>query len=413
MRRSARCLIEASNASFGNRLHPASLDACLQIAAALLPDTAAGESAETWLPAKIDGFQYNDASVLPQSTTCFVHARKLASSTADTAEISFNLLLPNKAEPLATIGRVNFRRQKERRLSEAEVKDWIYQVIWDRSPLTKSHHTKPREWVIASSGVNSLVQTLASTFRSAQQRVLLLDLDELPTHLSQERPVQVISSQTASILYIHEPISGDHDTADNSTHRAKRAVEALLNLCQIIRERNSTSLQLYVLTFNAHDVLHTTSSVRPLEAILSGMVATISAEFETLRTTRIDLDLGEALNAASLISDEVLSDSPDDWVAIRQGARYLPRLERVDAGTGFERVAWTPGQGIDSLRLEPVPRREPGPGEVEVAVQAAGLNFHDVLSVLGILRDVDPLGSEFSGVVSRVGPGVLQHKVGR
>jgi synaptic vesicle membrane protein VAT-1 len=55
---------------------------------------------------------------------------------------------------------------------------------------------------------------------------------------------------------------------------------------------------------------------------------------------------------------------------------------------------------------EPVP----GPGEVRISVQAAGINFADVLARLGLYPDAPSLplvvGYEVAGVVDAVGPGV-------
>ena len=38
---------------------------------------------------------------------------------------------------------------------------------------------------------------------------------------------------------------------------------------------------------------------------------------------------------------------------------------------------------LDGMRMGPVPRREPGPGEVEVRADYFGLNFRDVLVSMG------------------------------
>jgi amino acid adenylation domain-containing protein len=63
---------------------------------------------------------------------------------------------------------------------------------------------------------------------------------------------------------------------------------------------------------------------------------------------------------------------------------------------------------LASLAARDVPRRSPGAGEVEVEVFAAGLNFRDVMEGLGRLGDEPrPLGLEFSGRVTAIGPGVL------
>jgi NADPH:quinone reductase-like Zn-dependent oxidoreductase/NAD(P)-dependent dehydrogenase (short-subunit alcohol dehydrogenase family) len=65
---------------------------------------------------------------------------------------------------------------------------------------------------------------------------------------------------------------------------------------------------------------------------------------------------------------------------------------------------------LDRLALKPASRRAPGPGEVEVQVAAAGVNFRDVMKALGIYPmqpgDVPWLGDEFAGRVLAVGEGV-------
>ncbi|MEP6917652.1 MAG: type I polyketide synthase, partial [Acidobacteriota bacterium] len=62
---------------------------------------------------------------------------------------------------------------------------------------------------------------------------------------------------------------------------------------------------------------------------------------------------------------------------------------------------------LDNLRLGAAVRRPPGPGEVEIQVTHAGLNFRDVLNALGMYPgEAGPLGAECVGTVARVGVGV-------
>ena len=72
----------------------------------------------------------------------------------------------------------------------------------------------------------------------------------------------------------------------------------------------------------------------------------------------------------------------------------------------------TPGD-VDSLSLEPAGRQAPEPGEVEIRVHAAALQFKDVLMALGMYADEPvPMGAECAGTVVRVGEGVSDFKVG-
>ncbi len=68
------------------------------------------------------------------------------------------------------------------------------------------------------------------------------------------------------------------------------------------------------------------------------------------------------------------------------------------------------------LELREVPERLPGPGEVLVRVNAAGINFADILMRLGLYTDVPkpPFtpGIEAAGVVEAVGEGVTAPQAG-
>ena len=56
----------------------------------------------------------------------------------------------------------------------------------------------------------------------------------------------------------------------------------------------------------------------------------------------------------------------------------------------------TPGI-LDELTLQPTVRHPPDPGEVEIQICAAGLNFRDVMKALGIFPDISEGSITFSG----------------
>lgn len=70
--------------------------------------------------------------------------------------------------------------------------------------------------------------------------------------------------------------------------------------------------------------------------------------------------------------------------------------------------------GPEVLRWEEVEVGEPGPGQVKIRQQAAGLNFIDVYHRTGLYKQPLPFtpGVEGAGVVEAVGPGVSNVKVG-
>ncbi|MCI0386792.1 SDR family NAD(P)-dependent oxidoreductase [Streptomyces sp. CNQ085] len=108
--------------------------------------------------------------------------------------------------------------------------------------------------------------------------------------------------------------------------------------------------------------------------------------------------------------------------AVRAGRVWLPRLVRMagdgvlvpPAGAGDAWRLDIVDQGrLDGIALVPEERRTLGPGEVRVAVRAAGVNFRDVLNVLGMYPgDAGRMGLEGAGVVVETGPGVDRWAVG-
>jgi NADPH2:quinone reductase len=73
----------------------------------------------------------------------------------------------------------------------------------------------------------------------------------------------------------------------------------------------------------------------------------------------------------------------------------------------------TPG-GIEALCLDDVAIPEPGPGQVQVRIEAAGVNFIDIYHRSGLYPLPLPLtlGQEGAGVVERVGAGVTTPRPG-
>jgi len=72
--------------------------------------------------------------------------------------------------------------------------------------------------------------------------------------------------------------------------------------------------------------------------------------------------------------------------------------------------------GIAAMRFQTLPTPVPKPGEVRIAIQAASLNFPDLLIVEGKYQFKPALpfvpGSEFAGHIDAVGEGVQHMKVG-
>ncbi|MFH8979069.1 SDR family NAD(P)-dependent oxidoreductase [Streptomyces sp. NPDC017890] len=108
--------------------------------------------------------------------------------------------------------------------------------------------------------------------------------------------------------------------------------------------------------------------------------------------------------------------SGEPRTAVRDGVPRAPRLARAATGTALvppEGTApWRLDSGargtLDSLALVPAPEAaaELAPGQVRVAVRAAGVSVPDVTSALGLRREGTALGGEAAGIVVETAPDV-------
>ncbi len=159
--------------------------------------------------------------------------------------------------------------------------------------------------------------------------------------------------------------------------------------------------------------------VDPVQAAFWGLGRTIIAEEPGLRCRLVDHDGSDgALPSVAGVFDAPVGE-PE--VALRQGKFLVPRLLpwarsghlTVPRGSDYV-LAPTERGALDNLRITETEVGAPGPGYVQVGVEAAGLNFRDVLNVLGLYPgDPGPVGGELAGVVTAVGPDVDDFEVGQ
>ncbi|WP_326595008.1 SDR family NAD(P)-dependent oxidoreductase [Streptomyces sp. NBC_01803] len=177
------------------------------------------------------------------------------------------------------------------------------------------------------------------------------------------------------------------------------------------------------------------------QASLWGLARTIGLEHGALRPLTVDLDPARPGDEAAALVAELLRGGDDgddgggdgDQVALRGGGRLTPALQpwtatAGPAGADLRRRAFDPARdgnhrllaarpgSLDSLTPTRWERTPPGPGQVEIEIAAAGLNFSDVLKAMdaypGAPSGIVPLGAECAGRVSAVGEGVDRFRAG-
>ncbi|KAA8885635.1 SDR family NAD(P)-dependent oxidoreductase [Nocardia colli] len=168
------------------------------------------------------------------------------------------------------------------------------------------------------------------------------------------------------------------------------------------------------------------ADIDPGQAAIWGLLRSAQSEHED-RIILLDLDsrAEPAIEERRSAVAAVLA-AGEAQAAVRRGAIFVPLLARAGADTTTGAYladtgsAWQLGvldKGTlngDNMVLAPADdTTELAPGQVRVAVRAAGMNFRDVLITLGMYPiEGAPVGGEGAGVVSAVGPGVTRFEPG-
>ena len=167
----------------------------------------------------------------------------------------------------------------------------------------------------------------------------------------------------------------------------------------------------------------------PAHAALWGFGRVVMNEYPALGCQLIDLPKpAKPPVLAELLADELLHPDGESEIVLQASGRHSLRMQRTtlkvpaDQAQGGKRYRLdfrVPGQLRNLLWLEQ-PERELAVDEIEVRPVATGLNFRDVMYVMGLLPDEAVehgfaganLGLEFSGVVTRVGQRVDEYAPG-
>ena len=156
-----------------------------------------------------------------------------------------------------------------------------------------------------------------------------------------------------------------------------------------------------------------------VQAALWGFGRTTINEEPALRAKLVDGD--GSPEAVAALATLLAAPIEEPELAVRQGkllaSRLLPwaRSGHLTVPRGSDYVlAPTERGAIDNLRITETEVPPPDEGYVQVRVEAAGLNFRDVLNVLGLYPgDPGPIGGDFAGVVTQLGADVTGLEVGQ
>ena len=216
---------------------------------------------------------------------------------------------------------------------------------------------------------------------------------------------------------------GEEESSTDFAARLESEIDQLLTLVQTLQAQQDVKLTggLWIVTERAV-ATEPGEPVDPVQSALWGFGRTVITEQPALRCRLVDCDSFDdaaPLLAGLLGATETLAQEPE--LALRQGKYLVPRLlpwarsGHLPVPRGGDYILEPTERGaIDNLRLVETEVLPPAAGQVQIRVEAAGLNFRDVLNVLGLYPgDPGRIGGDLSGIVTEVGAGVTGFEVGQ
>jgi acyl transferase domain-containing protein/NAD(P)-dependent dehydrogenase (short-subunit alcohol dehydrogenase family)/acyl carrier protein len=442
-------------------LHPVLVDGSFQAllaAAGSDREEATDGSSATFLPVEIGRVRYHGRS----GGSLWCHGQ-LTKATADVL-IGDIILFDDAGAVVAEIHGFKCQALASARASEIDRSaSWLYDVAWrplpdprvgaaDNFSSRDGASTRQRASLVFADKLGT-ASALAARLRAEHHMPIIVRkgraaarIDGGAFQIDPSRPEHFdwlleqcqADADLVNILYLPGlEIDRPSDTSDLSDKQAGLTdATALMKLVQAVDRAGATiAPRLWIVTRGGAQADADDQEIIPGQMALWGLARVIDVEHPRLRTTVVDLDPScpASTDQVDLLAAEIVADGPESEVAFRQqsrrGARVISassafddagvRAQTVDATTPYRLEVRRLGS-FDNLVLRECERRPPGPGEVEIRVAASGLNYKDVLKVMGVLSDSvvqntwsgKTLGLECSGTIVHVGPGVSTDRIG-
>ena len=410
--------IRSQHAGYG--AHPALLDACFQSVAAH-PSVAQVANGSLLLPLGVRRLRIYGPT--RGARYCLTKVTKAGTAGVeadlDVLDESGTVLLSVRGLEMGT----GFSETSDH---DRVLNDRLLTIEWERQDLPEVSHADPGAWLLISTSTTAdvVASELSDTLKLSGAQCTSISWPQRGEHVLNAARLRdyLANNVLDGVVILTGPKSGGTD--DECVIRGEEYVRHLVRIVRELPECPVDPPRLYVVTRGAQTVLD--GDAQNLEqGGLRGLMRVVAVEHPQLRPTQIDVDEDTGVEP---LASQLFERSDEDETAWRNGQWYTARLsptplraeERqtavVDHARGGMRLQIRTLGDLETMELVAVDRVPPGPGQIEVAVTASSINFADVLLAFGRYSTVEgplpQLGTDFAGVVTAVGPGVTNHRVG-
>jgi acyl transferase domain-containing protein/nucleoside-diphosphate-sugar epimerase/acyl carrier protein len=375
-------------------LHPALLDAALHAVAFLDGSDEQTPVEEVRLP-----FSWSEVAHFASGAS----ALRVRVTIAGENTVSL-VVADQNGRPVANIGALAMREASAEDIAGSAVAESVLHLHWVAATEPAPISSPTPSWTLIGADLPALGSQIAQSEANLESYADLSALREAITSGLASAPDVVLLDLTAPGL---DP-PGD----------AHAGTLSILSFLQEWLHDDALALSRLAVMTRGAVAAYAGEDVRELAAAaIWGLLSSAQSE-NPGRLVLVDLDGKQESTAA--IASALAGEEPR--LAIRGGDLFVPRLVHASASDALTAPAdgspWqlsaTGESTVERLALVGCPDagRQLVPGEVRIAVRAAGLNFRDVLIGLGVYPGQATIGSEAAGVVLEVGPGVEDVAVG-
>ncbi|BBM86751.1 polyketide synthase [Candidatus Uabimicrobium amorphum] len=377
-------------------VHPALLDSCLQTIAASLYKGDSNHN--VYVPVRFKKITLYRNAV----QECQVQMQLKSQSPT---MVSAQFVLYDSEGVIAQIDSVEFHRVSRESLQRESYQHMLYKSVW-RKEIVADTQQVAGDWLLFAPGENDVTQQLVDKVRcvayvgeKSEKRNEILyvaDNEQQIAQLWEQLPEEI-----ENVVYV----GNNNGTIRPLVHLLQTKKRKLQKVCVV------TTDSVKVIAGDQVNGVH--------DATLWGMMKTLAVEQRDVDYCCIDID---ATCDAELWWKILTQKKSELRWAMRGEDSYIERLEKYHSGHGQQLTLpvaenyhlTMDAQGvIDHLQVREKQRSSLGEHEVEIEVKAAGLNFRDVMNVLGLYPgDAGKLGGECAGIVTNIGSAVKNFAIG-
>jgi len=382
----------ANTSGSGYRIHPALLDGCFQAIIGALPKG----NEDLYLPVRLERFQLHRAAAGE------LWARAVRRSGTASNTTTFDIGVFGEDGLVAEARGMEFVRVAACRQVP------MFGVRWEEQACGPASAAIAGDWLVLADQTGYGKELGAKLSARGARCSELFDRGRLESALAEKPWAGIVH-----LWSLDAPPAGTMNAAALTAAQRSLCGSALELVRTLAAHTGARSPRLWLVTRGSQAISDAQESVEVAQALLWGMANAIAEEHPEWRTVRVDLDPGGAPADATSVCAEIAAGGDTEQVAYRTGKRLVSRIVSHQANPQLrapQRLAIESRGVLENLQVQPATRRIVPQGGVEIAVDAAGLNFRDVLNVLGIFTG--PLGSECAGRISALGGGVEGWSVG-